>query len=658
MGSVRTAALLCLVAAVAATAQEKQPPQQQPTFRTGVNLVRVDAYPSRDGKIVEGLTVADFEVLEDGVPQKVESFQFVQFEQNAPVEERRDPNSQRDAFDLAADPSRRVFVLYLDNLHVDVTGSHRVRVPLSTFMNRVLNPRDLFGVMTTKQRPQDIMLGSQSRFIEEQLAKYWDWGVGGRVLEDEEDLILQTCYGSSRENAPLLAELLRRRRIDAVMEDLEGLAVLLSGIREERKNILLLTNGWGMTPPDTRFISTYKPTRPSVGVSDVGKLTLGSRRRGEVDLTWCEGELQRLLAMDFRTRFRDFIALARRSNVTFYTMKPAGLEAPASSQGMDDVNERTDNLLTLANNTDGIAIVNTNDLTEGGRRIADDLSAAYILGYYPTNSTPDGRLRKITVRVKGISGNVRARREYRALTEDEMATMRTARATPAAPSPADEALAALKRLRPAAVIHSRGSVVGDMLTLVTELSAPEVEGGRWKDGADLQVVVTGAAGDTVAMSKGRLDPGARAAVMRIPVKGAAGPFSTTIRMRSAAHGTVDDSLSVSRPAGAFGDPLVFRLATPTQPRPAGSVFFRRTERLQVRWPVTGALTSPAARILGRDGVPLELAVTVAERQEEGVRYVVADLNLAPLTAGEYIIEVQGTTAGATESARLAFRVFR
>ena len=673
MGPFRMTALISLCAVVAVTAQEKpQPPPQQPTFRTGVNLVRVDAYPSRDGKIVEGLTADDFEVLEDGVPQKIESFQFVQFEQNAPLEERRDPNSQREAFELAADPSRRVFVLYLDNLHVDFTGSHRSRVPLTTFMNRVLNPRDLFGVLTTKQRPQDLMLGSQSRFIEEQLDKYWDWGVGARVLEDEEDLMLQVCYPDS----PLTGEVIRRRRIDAVMEDLEGLTQLLGGIREERKNILLVTRGWSMATPDPRLNALYKPRKPEIGVTaprgpgdtGVGRITLGARSANEVDMTWCEGTLQRLLNMDFRQRFREFIDQARRANVTFYTLNPAGLQAPfanAARTGRSDVNaelnainRQGDELLTLANNTDGIAIVNTNDLTGGARRIADDLAAAYILGYYPTNAKPDGRLRKITVRVKGISGTVRARREYRALTESEMSTMRSSRAVSAPVTPADDALAELKRLRPGAVVHSRGAVIGDTLTLVTELTASEVEAGRWKDGGDLQIVVTGDGGETVAMSKGRIEPGSRAAVVQIPVNKAKGPFAATIRLRGT-QGTADDSLSVTRASGALGAPLVFRLATPTQPRAAGSVFFRRTERMQVRWPVTGPLTNPTARVLGRDGVPLELAPAVAEKEEGGTRYVVVDLNLAPLTQAEYVLELQGATPdGGTSSARLAFRVFR
>ena len=679
MRPVRLAVLVVLaVLAVGTSAQEKpQPPPQQPTFRTGVNLVRVDAYPSRDGKIVRGLAADDFEVLEDGVPQKIESFQFVEFEQNAPLEERRDPNSQREAFELAADPSRRVFVLYLDNLHVDFTGSHRVRVPLVTFMNRVLNPRDLFGVMTTKQRPEDLMLGSQSRFIEQQLDKYWDWGVGARVLEDEEDMMLQVCYPPRSPNSPLVAEVIRRRQIDAVMEDLEGLATLLAGIREERKNILLVSNGWLMSRPDPRLNALYRPSKPEIGVTSprgpgdtgTGRITLGARNAYEVNMAWCEETLQRLLSLDFQERFNEFIDQARRSNVTFYAMKPAGLQAPFANAArtgsananaeLNAINGTTDALMTLANNTDGIPIVNTNDLTGGARRIADDLAASYILGYYPTNSKADGRLRKITVRVKGIGGNIRARREYRALNEAEMATMRESRAGPAAVTPADDALAELKRLRPGATIHSRGAVLGDTLTVVTELTAPEVEAGRWKEGADLQVVVTAASGETVAMTKGRIEAGARAGVLQVPVGKTPGPFSATIRVRSAAQGNVDDALTIARRSTAFGDPLVYRLATPTQPRPAGSVFFRRTERMQVRWPLNGAVTQPTGRILGKDGVPLELALAVSEKEEAGTRWIVADLNLAPLTAGDYILEVQAATGnGGTSSARLAFRVFR
>ena len=652
---VRHAVCIGLLSLVTLSAQE---PQRQPTFRTGVNLVRVDAYPSKDGKIIEGLTTDDFELLEDGVVQKIESLQFVRYEQNNPMEERRDPNSQREGFALAADPSRRVFVIYLDNQHVDFTDSHRIRVPLITFLNRILGARDLFGVLTTRQRPEDLMLGAQSLFIEEQLTKHWDWGRGARVLEDEEDLMLEACYANDPSNKQLTAEVIVRRRLAAVFDDLEGLAIKLADIREERKNILLVSRGWPLPGRSGAYTLTAKPQMPRIGVNEVGRITLGAGRPGEVNRGWCEQEMQRLMHMDFQQRFREFLDLARRSNVTFYTINPGGLEAPASVAGMDALKARSDALLTLANNTDGLAVENTNDLTAGVRRIVEDLSAAYILGYYPTNTKADGGLRRITVRLKK-GGNVRARREYRALTAEEMATMReatAARTAPAPVTPSDAALAELKRLRPGAVIHTRGTILGDQLVLTTELNAPEVEAGRWKAGADLQVVVSTATGDIVTTARGKLEPGARAAVVRVPLEKAPGPFVATVRMRG--ETTVEDSAPVARTTTVFGAPLIFRLMTPTNARPAGSIYFRRTERIQVRWPLSAPLTEPAARVLGRDGVPLELVVTVGEREEEGVRFAVADLNLAALTAGEYILEVSGAAAGPRETAHLAFRVFR
>ena len=215
----------------------------------------------------------------------------------------------------------------------------------------------------------------------------------------------------------------------------------------------------------------------------------------------------------------------------------------------------------------------------------------------------------------------------------------------------------MKRLRPGAVLHSRGAIVGDDLVVTTEVTAAQVEGGRSKEGGDVQVMVSGADG-FVTSGRGRIEPGARSAVVRIPLKGAAGPFNASIRLRSATDGSSEDGLTVPRPVLALGAPLVYRLATPTSVRPAGSMEFRRTERIQVRWPVTGPARGGDARILGRDGVPLGLAVQLRDVEEDGARFLVADLNLAPLTAGEYIIEVSTTAEGQPVSAQLAIRVGR
>src|SRR5687767_2286382 len=65
---------ICVVAAVA-TLTAQQP--AQPTFRAGANYVRVDMYATQDGQAVNDLKAEEIEVLEDGVPQKLEDFEHV-----------------------------------------------------------------------------------------------------------------------------------------------------------------------------------------------------------------------------------------------------------------------------------------------------------------------------------------------------------------------------------------------------------------------------------------------------------------------------------------------------------------------------------------------------------------------------------------------------
>ena len=67
-------------------AGQQQPAQQQPVFRAGVKLVRVDVTVTGKGDLpVADLTPADFEVAEDGAPQKVEQLQFVRLDGQRPA---------------------------------------------------------------------------------------------------------------------------------------------------------------------------------------------------------------------------------------------------------------------------------------------------------------------------------------------------------------------------------------------------------------------------------------------------------------------------------------------------------------------------------------------------------------------------------------------
>ena len=57
----------------------------------------------------------------------------------------------------------------------------------------------------------------------------------------------------------------------------------------------------------------------------------------------------------------------------------------------DRLNVRLDSLRLLADNTDGLAVIDTNDLDGGAARIVRDLSSYYLLGYYSANEQLDGK---------------------------------------------------------------------------------------------------------------------------------------------------------------------------------------------------------------------------------------------------------------------------
>ena len=107
--------------------------------------------------------------------------------------------------------------------------------------------------------------------------------------------------------------------------------------------------------------------------------------------------------------------------MAIYAIDPRGLAT--NEFGIDqNINQRTDRqyltatmdtLRMLAEESDGRAIVNRNDLTVAMRQIVRDTSAYYLLGYTPSNTARDGRFRKIQVRLASGKGlQVRARKGY------------------------------------------------------------------------------------------------------------------------------------------------------------------------------------------------------------------------------------------------------
>ena len=148
-------------------------------------------------------------------------------------------------------------------------------------------------------------------------------------------------------------------------------------------------------------------------------------------------------------RFRSVIDTANRGNVSIYAMDAAGLRTKSTSEeARDSINaaaagnlqrnpttdvvgapmtaalERNEDMLRhdphsglgqLADETGGILIRNTNDLTGGFRRIDQDMRNYYMLSYVPKNPALDGKFRQISVRVKRAGLEVAARKGYYAV---------------------------------------------------------------------------------------------------------------------------------------------------------------------------------------------------------------------------------------------------
>src|SRR6478736_2906591 len=120
---------------------------QLPRFRAGANLVRVDAYVSKDNSALIDLKAEDFSVFEDDRPQKIENFELIQARTPNPQSERRDPTNTREMNQQAAD-SARLFTLFFDRFFVQLEGSYHAQKPIIDTLDKVIGPDDMVGVMT------------------------------------------------------------------------------------------------------------------------------------------------------------------------------------------------------------------------------------------------------------------------------------------------------------------------------------------------------------------------------------------------------------------------------------------------------------------------------------------------------------------------------
>src|SRR5688572_31531640 len=155
MRSALAAALLAVV--VAAVVQGQQPaPAPGPSFRVEVNYVELDAsVTDAQGNAVTTLTADDFEVLEDGRPQKVTAFSLV----NLPIERAKRPLFAAQPIEADVQTNEqvegRIYLIVLDDLHIDPARGLLVRTAVRRFIEQNFGTNDLAAVAYTSGRSGD-----------------------------------------------------------------------------------------------------------------------------------------------------------------------------------------------------------------------------------------------------------------------------------------------------------------------------------------------------------------------------------------------------------------------------------------------------------------------------------------------------------------------
>lgn len=260
IGSALAAACLAvssLVVSGFSRTSQAPPSQPPPTFRTEANYVRVDVYPTKDEAPVTDLTQADFEILEGGAPQKIEQFERVFIQLAGPQDTRIEPNTVRESLALAQSSRARLIVLFLDTYHVEIEGSHNIRKPLVDALDRLIGQDDLVAVMTPEMSAGDITFARKTTTIDGILTRYWHWGERDRAIPaDPIDRQYAECYPNEpaisdcKDENGIAAEMIDRRHEKLVLDALEDLVGYLRGVREERKAILAISDGWLLFRPN------------------------------------------------------------------------------------------------------------------------------------------------------------------------------------------------------------------------------------------------------------------------------------------------------------------------------------------------------------------------------------------------------------------------
>jgi VWFA-related protein len=384
--------------APAAPGQVQQQPAQ-PTFRASADLVTTDVIvrDNRD-QFVADLKAGEFEVYEDGVKQEIASLVLTHGGRVYNVQAPPPPPAQEG---IILPPSRptndaagRVFLLFIDDLHLDFRSTPRTRDLMKRMLRNLIHEGDMFGIVTTGTSSISQQLTYDRQVLDSAISRV----TGGGLRPDDIIKGMQGAQGPTE----------LRYRAHVAFSTAYDLMKNLEKLQNRRKAVLYISSGYDFNPFET---SRLKYQAEMLGAESTDLQNDPFYRTQQQGTQFAEADLVRELA--------ELTRAANRANATFYTIDPRGLvagpdldEQVETQEWQTYIRETQDSLRVLAEQTGGIAVVNQNDFDKALKRIDAETSDYYVLGYYSSNPDPLKRTRKIEVKTKRDGLNVWSRTSY------------------------------------------------------------------------------------------------------------------------------------------------------------------------------------------------------------------------------------------------------
>src|SRR5687768_15163902 len=380
--------------------QAPSPAGSQATFRVAIDYVTTDVI-ARDNQdqFVADLTKKDFEVFEDGVKQDITTLTLVHGGRVHNLAAPPPPVAQEGLILPVSRPRNdaagRIFLIIVDDLHLDFRNTGRIRDLFKLISNTLVHEGDMFAIVST---------GPSWLAID---PTYDRWILDDAIEEITGNGLKPSDIIQGPDGAEGPTEV--RYRAHVAFSTAYDILRQIERIANRRKAVIWVSNGYDFDPfnqsrlgEDPAFGGRFGQTR------EEGRQ---ERERFNQGAQFADADLARELAEITRT--------ANRANATIYTIDPRGLVAGADLDEQldpveysDYVRKSQDSLRVLADETGGIAVVNQNDFSKALKKIDNETSDYYVLGYYSTNPDPLKRTRKVEVKVKKPGLNVWSRTSY------------------------------------------------------------------------------------------------------------------------------------------------------------------------------------------------------------------------------------------------------